>query len=619
MDIDDGSIVKWEVSSLNPAELTVTKAGQSQTVTLSGNSALAEPVVIEDTAPAYIIAHGPLAYWDYYLTNYDDDGNLRVEPAKTTFSLSDDVVSDVPAFYSPDAELCEGDRFGEVVGEAVIMFNYNTDAEKAWFDAIPDNQAQTVQLVSYDGNKTTFNDSLTYVKAAGISHGGGSVGRITVALGHENFRTNGRYYIRIRSAGHDTALVPTHVVNEQAPTLKLSGSGTVQSGQNVSFEIENMTYGITNPTYAAELKRPDGETVALEMKTDWYQIGDRLTLYNDVSAENGRNNIPYNGTYTLTVHSNGFKDMSITFNVTGGEDAPQKNVLMTVDAFSRVTGGGTSGGESGSGGGSISANLKFDADLLINAKVLKELGIENEAAQGINDRWEYDMAGWDSVWTEDGRPVITVNNSEGDFLKHLTNVTLHKPDGNTATVDAQGVQSNTEYYTASGNTLTIVDTQGTLLNENGEYYVALEAEYYNRLTTPAFTVQGDLKAASQPETGSKDGANYTLTFASVPYDWKDSLSVTVNGQTYTQNDDWPSNVSAGEFEWNTGAYGGDVLTMHPSAFESGENTITLSVTGYEPLTVKVSGETGKSLQTVVERKSRNPNRAKIRRHLRWLK
>lgn len=769
MDIDDGSIVKWEVSSLNPAELTVTKAGQSQTVTLSGNSALAEPVVIEDTAPAYIIAHGPLAYWDYYLTNYDEDGNLRVEPAKTTFSLSDDVVSDVPAFYSPDAELCEGDRFGEVVGEAVIMFNYNTDAEKAWFDAIPDNQAQTVQLVSYDGNKTTFNDSLIYVKAAGISHGGGSVGRITVALGHENFRTNGRYYIRIRSAGHDTALVPTHVVNEQAPTLKLSGSGTVQSGQNVSFEIENMTYGITNPTYAAELKRPDGETVALEMKTDWYQIGDRLTLYNDVSAENGRNNIPYNGTYTLTVHSDGFKDMSITFNVTGGEDASQKNVLMTVDAFSRVTGGGTSGGESGSGGGSISANLKFDADLLINAKVLKELGIENEAAQGINDRWKDDMAGWDSVWTEDGRPydwndyitavnnarnegkyltfaeytetadqdqsgtpyaikavlednmlgdiqyngewvgqaapaltlvnpngsaadavtegndvvltaddgayfsalerinvngnsmdlsdelyrveenkltidsnaltlgerntvtlyakgyranrlsilyqktleqnlslstdktnynrseniVITVNNSEGDFLEHLTNVTLHKPGSNTATVSAQGVQSDTEYYTVSGNRLTIVDTRGTLLKENGEYYVALEAEYYNRLTTPAFTVQGDLKAAPQPETGNKDSdGNYTLTFASVPYDWKDSLSVTVNGRTYTENTDRLSNVSADEFEWSAGTYGGYVLTMHPSVFASGENTITLSAAGYEPLTVKVSGETG---------------------------
>lgn len=765
---DDSSIVKWEVSSLNPAELTVTKAGQSQTVTLSGNSAPAEPVVVEDTAPAYMIAHGPLAYWDYYLTNYDDDGNLRVEPAKTTFSLSDDVVSDVPAFYSPDAELCKGDSFGEVKGEAVIMFNYKTDAEKAWFDAIPDNQAQTVQLVSYDGNKTTLNDSLTYEKAAGISHGGGSVGQITVALGQENFRTNGRYYIRIRSAGHDTALVPIHVVNEQAPTLKLSGPGTVQSGQNVSFEIENMTYGITDPTYAAELKRPDGETVALEVITDWYQFGNRLTLYNDESAENGRNNIPYNGSYTLTVHSNGFKDMSITFNVTGGKDAPQKNALMTVDAISRATGGGTSGGESGSGGGSISANLKFDADLLINAKVLNELCIENEAAQGINDRWKDDMAGWDSVWTEDGQPydwndyitavnnarnegkyltfaeytktadqdqsgtpyaikavlednmlgdiqyngewvgqaapaltlvnpdesaadavtegndvvltaddgayfsalerinvngnpmdlsaglyqvdgnkltidsrvltlgerntvtlyaegyranrlsilyqktleqnlslstnqnnydrgeniVITVNNSEGDFLEHLTNVTLHKPRGNTAKVDAQGVQSNTEYYTVSGNTLTIVDTQGTLLNENGQYSVTLEAEYYNQLTTPAFTVQGDLKAAPQPETGGKDGENYTLTFDTVPYDWENSLSVTVNGQAYTENTDWLSNVSAGEFEWSTGAYGGNVLTMHPDAFASGENTITLSAAGYEPMTVKVSGATG---------------------------
>ncbi len=42
-------------------------------------------------------------------------------------------------------------------------------------------------------------------------------------------------------------------MNEQAPTLKLSGSGTVQSGQNVSFEIENMTYGITNPVYGEDL------------------------------------------------------------------------------------------------------------------------------------------------------------------------------------------------------------------------------------------------------------------------------------------------------------------------------------------------------------------------------
>ena len=504
------------------------------------------------------------------------------------------------------------------------------------------------------------------------------------------------------------------------------------------------------------------------MITDWYQIGDQLTLYNDVNADNGRNNIPYNGSYTLTVHSNGFKDMSITFNVTGGEDAPQKNVLTTVDAISRATGGGTSGGESGSGGGSISANLKFDADLLINAKVLNELGIENEAAQGINDRWEYDMAGWDSVWTEDGQPydwndyitavnnarnegkyltfaeytetaeqdqsgtpyaikavlednmlgdiqyngewvgqaapaltlvnpdgsaadavtegnnvvltaddgayfsalerinvngssmdlsdelyqvegnkltinssaltlgerntvtlyakgyranrlsilyqknleqnlslstdktnynrseniVITVNNSGGDFLEHLTKVALHKPGGNTDTVSAQGVQSNTEYYTVSGNTLTIVDTQGTLLNENGQYSVTLEAEYYNQLTTPAFTVQGDLKAAPQPKTGGKDGENYTLTFDTAPSDWENSLLVTVNGQAYTENTDLLSDVSAGEFEWSIDAYGGDVLTMHPSAFVSGENTITLSAAGYEPLTVKVSGETG---------------------------
>ena len=78
----------------------------------------------------------------------------------------------------------------------------------------------------------------------------------------------------------------------------------------------------------------------------------------------------------------------------------------------------------------------------------------------------------------------------------------------------------------------------------------------------------------------------------MPYDWENSLSVTVNGQAYTENTDWLSNVSAGEFEWSTGAYGGNVLTMHPDAFASGENTITLSAAGYEPMTVKVSGATG---------------------------
>ena len=765
---DDGSIVKWEVSSLNPAELTVTKDDQNQTVTLSENTTPTTPQLVQDTAPAYMIAHGPLAYWDYYLTNYDDDGNLRVEPAKTTFSLSHDDVSDVPAFYSPDAELREGSGWGEVQGEVVVMFNYNTDAEKAWFDAIPDNQAQTVQLVSYDSNKTTINDSLTYEKQAGLSHGEGQVGEIIVPLGQDNFRSNGRYYIRIRSDGHDTALVPIHVVNEKAPSLKLSGSGTIQSGQNIRFQIEDMTFGITNPTYAAELKRPDGETVSLEMITDWYQIGDQLTLYNDVAAENGRNNIPYNGSYTLTVHSNGFKDMSITFSVTGGEDLPQKNVLTGVDAISRATGGSVSGDGSSSGGGSISANLKFDADLLINAKVLTALGVENEAAQGINDRWEYEMAGWDSVWTEDGNAydwndyitavsnarnegdyltfaeytetakqdqsgtpyaikavlednllgdiqyngewagltppalqltnedgtpisavtedndailvsddpayfsaleriningnsqdlskelyqvdgnrlkidssaltlgernavtlyvegykanrlsilyqkdleqnlslstnqtayergsnvVITVNNSEGDFLEHLTKVTLHKPSGSTSLVSKQGVQSNTEYYEVSGSVLTIVDTNGTLLNENGSYTVTLEASYYNQLTTPAFTVQGQQKAAPQPGSGYKADENFVLVFDSAPSDWKNGISVTVNGEPYTQNTDWPFSVSAGEFEWNTGAYGGDELTLHSSAYGDGENTVILSAAGYETLTVKVNGKTG---------------------------
>lgn len=749
---DDGSIVKWEITDLNPAQLVATSAGESQTDTLSDNASPKKPEVVTDSAPDYMIAHGAVAVWDYHLTNYDKDGNVRIEPSKTTFNISGETTSDVPAFYSADAELS-----AQGSGSVTIKFAQKTDADKAWFTAIPENGA--LKLVAYNENQNVLNDSLNYTK--------NSNGTLTIALGQTNFTSNGRYYVSVQSSGHDTALVPIHVVNEKAPSLKLSGSGTIVSGKNVSFKINDMTFGVTNPTYAAELTRPDGTTVSLEMITDWYQIGDSLVLYNDTN-----NNIPYNGSYTLTVHSNGFKDMRITFTVTDGQAAPKAASRsarsLNVDAVSRATStGGTGGGSSEGGSVTMSADLKFDADLLINAKLLVDLGIANDDAKAINDRWEYEMSGWDSVWSNsedkgykwndyitavsnarsqgdyltfaeyaedakwdsngapyaiksvlednllgetqyngswvgqtapgltlvdsNGQPVdavtegndiilkgdaeylkkvgslnvnnwsldlpeddyeingdtltikkdalglensgsnkivlyadgyranylnvtmskaletglslsvpditrgnqlrMEVTNSTGDFGKHLTTVTLQKPDGSTTSIYPYGVGSyDDDYYQFSNNNVvTIVDKDGSVFDQNGKYTVTLDARYYNSLSA-TFNVSGEQQAAPQATGAEKSGENYVIHFAkSATSDWKNAItSITVNEKPYSEKDAI-SALNKNEYRWDN-TYGAFDLTLQGHSFTQDENIIVIKATGYNDTTIKVTNE-----------------------------
>lgn len=750
---DDGSIVKWEITDLNPAQLVATSAGESQTDTLSNNASPKKPEVVTDSAPDYMIAHGAVAVWDYHLTNYDKDGNVRIEPSKTTFNISGETTSDVPAFYSADAELS-----AQGSGSVTIKFAQKTDADKAWFTAIPENGA--LKLVAYNENQNVLNDSLNYTK--------NSNGTLTIALGQTNFTSNGRYYVSVQSSGHDTALVPIHVVNEKAPSLTLSGSGMIVSGKNVSFKINDMTFGGTNPTYAAELTRPDGTTVSLEMITDWYQIGDSLFLYNDTN-----NNIPYNGSYTLTVHSNGFKDMRYTFTVTDGQTAPKAASRsarsLNVDAVSRATStGGTGSGSSEGGGVTMSADLKFDADLLINAKLLVDLGIANDDAKAINDRWEYEMSGWDSVWSDsedkgykwndyitavsnarthgeyltfaeyaedakwdsngapyaiksvlednllgetqyngswvgqtapgltlvdsNGQPVdavtqgndiilkgdaeylkkvdsLNVNNwsldlpesdysikgdtltikkdalglenpgsnkivlyadgyranylnvtmsknletglslavpdninrgdnlrievtgSTGDFGKHLTTVTLQKPDGSTTSIYPYGVGSyDDDYYQFSNNNVvTIVDNDGSVFDQDGTYTVTLDARYYNSLSA-TFNVTGEQKAAPQATDAEKSGENYVIHFGdSATSDWKNAItSITVNEKPYSKKDAI-SALNKNEYRWDN-TYGTLDLTLQGNGFSQDENTIVIKATGYNDTTIKVTSE-----------------------------
>lgn len=389
---DDGSICKLAVIKA-PSELTVSNAADSaKTQTIFLDDEAADGVIYTGSSylPEKILAHGPVALWDYYLTNYADDGSVRYSPSKTTFALGQ-KASAHPA-YSPDAELGEDGK-----AAVTIMFNYNTDDEKEWFDGI-----NRLQLVEYNENKNTINSDLVFDRAKNVAHGSGRVGELTIKTGQSNFTNNGRYYVRVQSKAGTSALVPIHVVNAQAPVFKLKE--TPQSGENLHFQVENMVYGIETPINRVVLEGPT-ETVELKEIEDWFLFSqDLFVLYNDKV-----DHFKYKGDYKLTVYADGFKSTSIKFTVTKGKNVPSKDEMGIaqysfdgVSTASTGSGGSSGSGESGSGSMAISANLVFDTDLLVNANILKEVGKSTAESEAVIDWW-YGMAGADAVFNKNDR------------------------------------------------------------------------------------------------------------------------------------------------------------------------------------------------------------------------
>lgn len=396
---DDGTIVKWELTSLNPAKLVLESGSSRQEVKLTDNQNPVKPEVLPSVPESYnLMANGAVAVWDYHLTNYDKAGNVRVYPEKTTFDL--DASDESIRYYSPDAEISEN---GE--GEVIVMFNYTTTEEKQWFDSITD-----VDLVAFNENNNTLNNELRYTVEQKVHHGK-TVGQIRIPLGQDNFISHGRYNIRV-TGEKQSWLFPIHVVNAKAPSMHLQGNGgTIQSGKNVHFQVEDMVYGITMPVYRVTLTAPDGKTRELEKITDWYLIGNLFVLYNDIE---GHNNIPDNGTYTIEVYAEGFKPMETTFKV--GSAVNNAIVYAGADAVTMATVSG-SGSSSGGGGSSVmNAYLIFDSDLLANAEIITELGIEQESAAKIAERWEQDMTSWLYVFDKGGKVFYDYSGKSGAFI-----------------------------------------------------------------------------------------------------------------------------------------------------------------------------------------------------------
>lgn len=386
----EGTIAKLPLVA-QPGTVTLTSNGKTQTITIGTAPTSGSAVYTKKTGylPDYYLGHTSLALWDYYLTNYDDEGNARVLPKQTTFSTTP-AKNEHPS-YSPVTKLDENDA-----GNVIIMFNYENsaakDGDKAWFDNIANKGA--LELVQYDQYKTVLNNHLTYTK--GTTDHNGTVGTLTIPFNQSNFTNNGRYYVRVASTTTDGkksyALVPIHVVNYDAPEFAVKE--TPESGRNLHFSVKNMVYGITDPIEEVTLTKPDKKTVTLNKIDDYFLFSqDLFVLYNDTTAENGTNHLDQKGTYVLTIKANGFQDATCKFYVADGKEVetPVTKAMRSygIDVISGAsTNIGGSDSSSSGGGYAVSADLLFDSDLLANALVLEKVGAETSAASTVLDYWK---------------------------------------------------------------------------------------------------------------------------------------------------------------------------------------------------------------------------------------
>lgn len=555
----DGTIAKLPLVR-TPKQVVIKSGDKTQTINLNGSGA-ASVYAGTQYLPKYVWAHGAVAAWDYYLTNYDKDGNVRINPARTTFNLTEEA--NAHPYYSPDAEVKDGESFGEVVGNVTIMFNFNTDEEKAWFNGI-----NKLELVEYNENKNTINSNLTYTSAGDVAHYNNKVGELTIPIGQSNFRNNGRYYVRVKSNGGDKAsvLVPIHVVNEKAPTLLLRE--TAVSGRNLHFDVKDMTYAITTPIESVTLTDPKGDTKELRYINDYFLFGDLFVLYNDVNAEEGVNNLPYNGNYTITIRSNGFKEFSKSFNVTGGKDVSSKQAAVVYqsaayDVMTHATGSGSGGGSSDSSGGyKVSADLLFDSDLLANALLLEEMGVTCAAATKVVDNW-YNVI-CDAVFNQGD----TTYNTHTGYLNAVN-------DAKVAGAEWLGYAE----YIAAGNVKTTPNRPSAVKEvlEDGLLGDIQHSNTYGRLEAPKATV-GE----------TKENQDVEITFENA-----DAYMGKIT-KLYL-NDNWQE-LSADAYTIE-----GNKITIKADALKIGENKITVDATGYlsNVVTIDYAKETEKELSLSV--------------------
>lgn len=437
----EGTLYKWEVYGKYPSEVKVVSNKDkniSQTVKLDrpSDAKLVTPIVTNKRrTPEFVIGSSRISRFDYYLDNFDNEGNRRMKPGVTTFNSdlkASQKISERP-YYAPDVEIGK---------DLTVMFNYTSDDDKKWFDNIPKTGA--LQLVEDSDNQYTIKKDVQYEKTF-VDHGGQKAALI-IKTGGTNFRSAGYFRLRVKSEGSKSYMLLIRLEYPGQPEIFLR-EPVLESGKNLHFDVEGVTLGVKNAVEKVELILPNKEVRTLRHNIDYFFFGNLFVLYNDVTkgkeedGTKGINNTLYKGEYSLKIYFNEYKPATVGFDIPDGQEVLNKNKTtaskvitmgskssllsmdgMKFDAVAGATRKATPGGNRGDYTGSLTIvrDLIFDVDLLANAEIFDELGIKNDYAKAIVDRFEKEVT---------VKAVYNHNSDFYDFGYYNTAMIAKRDDG----------------------------------------------------------------------------------------------------------------------------------------------------------------------------------------------
>ncbi|RRJ15887.1 DUF1533 domain-containing protein [Lachnoanaerobaculum orale] len=601
---DEGHVVKWLSTVKDPSALQIVSKADNDTqdIKLAGG----EKKNITNTsvkAPKYVLSNGPMTKFDYLLETFDNEGKVRKDPAKTTFTLqtkkTDSSTETVPSkYYIPVTEI---DNVG--TGNIKIKLQLENEEQEAWFDGL-----NNIKLLNEDHN--IINQNLVYNKSKETKYG--KVGVINIPLPQNNARSRGDYYVSVGSSKNSkrVSLPISLVTKTDFKVVRDSSTPNPKVGGDIRFKIEDPKglqsfgndYGLV--MYKVTITKPDGSVIELPHYDSWYNIMGLMHI-SGTDKTSGKVYTDVAGVYTATIYAKGYKTMTKKFEVLNSDGSSaattgDKDSSKPVDAISTPTvskihsgnressstssvviGGYTGSSSSGkkadsvsgatkkSGGkadatssatGSMMINgyLLYDYDLLTNAMVLNEIGLRSKDSDAVMN------------WWFDQTPEAIVGDDKGKLYELNSFVDAYKDarlDGNVLTFEDYIKSSDAKTREMVGNVKNVL--------ENGK--LGTVYRYGNLVGEDAPTFTGLTAPVADSFTITTDNADFIKNLNSIMLDGSGSP---LRSDNYLK-------------QYEIGADGKSII-IYKSAFNKylnplvGKHKIALDSTGFEKIELEMN-------------------------------
>ena len=601
---DEGHVVKWLSTVKDPSALQIVSKADNDTQDIKLAGGEKKNITRTDVkAPKYVLSNGPMTKFDYLLETYDNEGKVRKDPAKTTFTLqtkkTDSSTETVPSkYYIPVTEI---DNVG--TGNIKIKLQLENEEQEAWFDGL-----NNIKLLNEDHN--IINQNLVYNKNKETKHG--KVGVINIPLPQNNARSRGDYYVSVGSSKNSKRVsLPISLVSKtDFKVVRDSSTPNPKVGGDIRFKIEDPKglqsfgndYGLV--MYKVTLTKPDGSVIELPHYDSWYNIMGLIHI-SGTDKTSGKVYTDVAGVYTATIYAKGYKTMTKKFEVLNSDGSSaattgDKDSSKPVDAISTPTvtkthsgnressstssvviGGYTGSSSSGkkadsvsgatkkSGGkadatssatGSMMINgyLLYDYDLLTNAMVLNEIGLRSKGSDAVMN------------WWFDQTPEAIVGDDKGKLYELNSFVDAYKDarlDGNVLTFEDYIKSSDAKTREMVGNVKNVL--------ENGK--LGTVYRYGNLVGEAAPTFTGLTAPVADSFTITTDNADFIKNLNSIMLDGSGSP---LRGDNYLK-------------QYEIGADGKSII-IYKSAFNNylnplaGKHKIALDSTGFEKIELELN-------------------------------